>query len=104
MSIMQKIKEIEDEVRACAGRFVTHMLACPLRLPLAQRALLSAQTVCLPACLVVPSPQMARTQKNKATSGHLGMLKVSDSAFQVPGLTRTCVCLPIQCTGSHGVG
>lgn len=55
MSIIQKIKEIEDEVIDWGCR-------------------LSRQHA--EHIVVALVEQMARTQKNKATMGHLGMLKV----------------------------
>jgi hypothetical protein len=69
MSVIQKIKEIEDEVSP------VHMSSRSSTNSSSSRLIDGALRVCLLCCL-----QMARTQKNKATSGHLGMLKVSEGA------------------------
>ena len=67
MTTMQKIKEIEDEVRWKRGRERERPANRRARSPSSDTSLLSSSS---------PPLQMARTQKNKATAGHLGMLKV----------------------------
>lgn len=69
-AIKEKIAEIEAEVWRCPSK-----LACT---DAGLRALLQARTRTRrpPSLCALPAVQMARTQKNKATSGHLGLLKV----------------------------
>ena len=69
MTTMQKIQEIEHEVRkkkekGAEGRARTQRRT---------RRIGAARSSSLSPLL---SAQMARTQKNQATAGHLGMLKV----------------------------
>ena len=83
MSVMQKIKDIEDEVYhpvstiQCLQSWifaVPQISSCPPRFNLAYAA--RSQTGLEAHAQGRLVLQMARTQKNKATSAHLGSLKV----------------------------
>lgn len=78
MTTMQKIKEIEDEVRGQRYREREREIESLVLPRKSARRAESTLSLSHPFVLPAPKPtaQMARTQKNKATAGHLGMLKV----------------------------
>ena len=76
---LMQIKDIEDEVRPAesvdAG--VCDRQMCPFR---CEHLVMLYGRLCLLQHLHV-ALQMAKTQKNKATSGHLGLLKVQSGCL-----------------------